>query len=64
MAKYLLTGIDDEKWKRFKATCNLKGITIRESFIHHINFMIVQEISQIMKAEANHHKTPKRGKKI
>lgn len=58
MANYHLKGIEDEKWKRFKRTCDLQGITIKESFIHHINFMIVQGISQIIKAEANSHKTP------
>ena len=63
MASYYLKGIEDEKWKRFKATCDLQGITIKESFIHHINFTIVKGISQIIKAETNHHKTPKGGKK-
>lgn len=63
MARYMLTGIDDEKWKRFKATCGLQGITMRESFIHHINYMIVQGISQIMKSEAHPNKPKKGGKK-
>lgn len=62
MAKYLLTGIDDEKWRRFKGFCDLQGITMKQSFLHHINYIIVQGISQIMKSDANNHK-PKKGEK-
>jgi len=40
MAKYLLTGIDNEDWKLFKADCDLQGITVKESFLGHIAIVI------------------------
>lgn len=40
MARYLLTGIDEEDWKLFKANCDLQGITIKESFLDHIDIVV------------------------
>lgn len=40
MARYMLTGIDAEQWKRFKAACNIQGKTIKQSFIEHINSVV------------------------
>ncbi len=40
MAKYLLTGINDDDWKLFKADCDLQGITIKEAFIEYINIVV------------------------
>lgn len=40
MAKYLLTGIDEYQWKRFKASCDIQGITIKESFLNHIDHTV------------------------
>lgn len=63
MADYLLKGIDDEKWKRFRAICDMQGITMKQSFIHHINFMVAEGIARIIKEEAEDHKRKKGGKK-
>ena len=40
MAKYMLTGIDPDQWKRFKAACNIRGQTVKDSFIQHINIVV------------------------
>lgn len=42
MARYMLTGIDDETWKRFKASCDLMGITIKQAFLEYIDITIEQ----------------------
>lgn len=63
MARYMLTGIDDQKWRHFKALCDIQGITIKESFTNHINHMLMQGASQIMKLEADYHKKEKEGKR-
>jgi len=36
----MLTGIDNEKWKQFKADCNLQGITIKQAFLEYIDITI------------------------
>jgi len=41
MATYLLTGIDQSKWRRFKATCDLQGVTIKEALINYIEQEII-----------------------
>lgn len=40
MASYYLKGIEDDKWKHFKAACNLRGCTAKQSFIDHINIIV------------------------
>lgn len=40
MARYMLTGVDDDLWRRFKAICDLQGCTMRQSFIDHINIIV------------------------
>ena len=30
MANYMLTGVDDNQWRLFKASCDIQGITIKE----------------------------------
>ncbi|MBA7495646.1 hypothetical protein ES702_06235 [subsurface metagenome] len=42
MARYMLTGIDDEKWKRFKASCDLMGITIKQALLEYIDITLEQ----------------------
>jgi len=42
MARYMLTGIDDALWKRFKACCNIQGITIKQAFLEYIDITIEQ----------------------
>jgi len=41
MATYLLVGIDDRKWQRFKATCDLQGVTIKETLLNYIDQEII-----------------------
>lgn len=41
MARYMLTGIDPERWKRFKATCDLQGVTIKEALLNYIDQEII-----------------------
>lgn len=36
MLNYLLKDINPELWKRFKASCDLEGVTIREALLHYI----------------------------
>lgn len=33
MVDYYLKNIDSETWKRFKAVCALRGLTVRDSLI-------------------------------
>jgi len=40
MARYMLTGIDETKWRRFKADCDLQGITIKQAFLEYIDITI------------------------
>jgi len=40
MAKYMLTGVDPGLWKKFKAACSLRGCTVKESFLDHINIIV------------------------
>jgi len=40
MARYMLTGIDTEKWRRFKAGCDLQGITCKQAFLEYIDISI------------------------
>lgn len=40
MARYMLTGIEDNKWRRFKADCDLQGITIKQAFLEYIDITI------------------------
>lgn len=40
MAKYLLTGINDEQWRLFKAGCDIQGITIKEAFLDYIDIVV------------------------
>ena len=62
MARYYLTGIDDEAWKRFKAACNIRGCTVKQSFIDHINIIVAGYDSERLQAEYNYHKQKKGGK--
>lgn len=62
MLKYMLTGIDEVKWKKFKAACDLQGITIKESFTHHINYIIVKVLSEQIKQGQDSLKQKKAGK--
>ncbi|MBA7694577.1 hypothetical protein ES703_103190 [subsurface metagenome] len=60
MARYMLTGIDNEQWRRFKASCDLQGITIKEALLSFINTR-----DEVFRAQHNYHKThhphPKKG---
>lgn len=40
MARYMLTGVDNDKWRRFKADCDLQGITIKQAFLEYIDITI------------------------
>jgi len=40
MARYMLTGIDNTKWRLFKADCDLQGITVKEAFLEYIDITI------------------------
>lgn len=53
MAKYLLTGIDDEQWRIFKAGCDMQGITIKEAFLDYIDISIstIKKMPQYSKIE-------------
>lgn len=42
MASYILKGIDDDTWKRFKASCDLMGITMKQAFLEYIDITIEQ----------------------
>lgn len=63
MARYILTGIDDELWQRFKAACNLSGYTIKQSFLHHINFTVSKSIADMIHAQQNSD-NPNKGKEV
>lgn len=41
MGEYLLTGIDEEQWKYFKAACALKGITVKQSILNSIDAVVL-----------------------
>jgi len=51
MAKYMLTGINDEEWRRFKAFCDLQGVTLKD--------MLTEHITAVVKAFDLEHHTPK-----
>lgn len=51
MARYMLTGINDKEWRRFKAYCDLEGVTIKQVLTHHI--------TMVVKAFNLEHHTPK-----
>jgi len=36
MAQYTLTKIDDNLWRKFKATCAIRGVSIRKFLIDRI----------------------------
>lgn len=59
MANYMLTGVDDEQWRRFKASCDLQGITIKEFFIYCIDTTVKENRQRL-----NYHKTIKPKPKI
>lgn len=40
MATYYLTGIEDDKWKDFKAACDIQGITVMEAFLEYIDITV------------------------
>ncbi len=40
MAKYLLTGIDDDEWRIFKAACDIHGLTVKEVFLDYIDVRV------------------------
>jgi len=40
MPDYILKGIDKAKWREFKAICDLAGITVKDSFIAHIDSLV------------------------
>lgn len=63
MAKYLLTGIDNLQWKRFKASCDIQGITIKQSFLSHINHEVADYLSHPEKTQGWRTKPQKGGKK-
>lgn len=61
MANYMLTGVDDEQWRRFKASCDLQGITIKEFFIDCIDTEIKKSRYMADYHKANRAK-PKEGR--
>lgn len=62
MARYMLTGIDPEQWKRFKAACNIQGKTIKQSFIEHIN-SVVRRYAVLIRHPTRSRDEPKKGGK-
>lgn len=62
MANYMLTGIDPETWKRFKAGCDLQGVTIKEALLCFIDTRDLIFQTQHDYHKANHDK-PKTGRK-
>lgn len=62
MARYYLTGIDDEAWKRFKAACNIRGCTIKQSLLDHIN-LIVAGFGTYRDERGGHYEKPIKGRK-
>ena len=63
MARYMLTGIDDDLWRRFKSICTLQGCTMRESFIDHINIIVESRKGLNGLPETGGRKRKKGGKK-
>jgi len=61
MANYMLTGIDPYKWKRFKASCDIQGITIKQSFLTHISHEVADYLSNPQKTQGWGPK-PKKGR--
>lgn len=51
MAKYMLTGIDEYQWKRFKAACDIQGITMKQSFLSHIDHEVADYLSHPEKTQ-------------
>lgn len=45
MATYMLTGIQEHQWKRFKAACDIQGITMKQSFLSHIDHEVADYLS-------------------
>lgn len=37
---YLLKGIDPELWKDFKAVCAHHGVSMRETLLYHVQFIV------------------------
>lgn len=60
MADYFLKGVDPDQWKRFKAACNIRGCTIKQSFIDHIN-IIVGGFQPHMDQPKGHYEKPIKG---
>lgn len=62
MADYLLTGVEDEQWRLFKASCDVQGITIKEFFLDCIDTSV-----KVFRQELDYHKAdrdkPKKGGK-
>jgi len=63
MKKYLLTGIDPETWRKFKACCDLQGVSMKEAFLEYIDTVVatIRKHPGEYKPRANKHK--KGGKK-
>lgn len=63
MANYYLAGVDDQQWRRFKASLDLQGITIREFFVDCINTTVktFQQEREVYKTRSYTHK-PRRKK--
>jgi len=41
MGEYLLTGIDKDQWKLFKASCALQGVTVKQALLKHIDTVVM-----------------------
>lgn len=62
MAKYMLTGIQDFEWSRFKAACDIQGITIKQSLLNHIKHEVANFLSHPELTQGWQPKPKKRGK--
>ena len=63
MARYMLTGIDDKEWRRFKAYCDLQGVTIKEVLTDHITIVVKAFDLEHHTPKFNYNKLTKGGKR-
>jgi len=63
MAKYMITGIPDDQWRSFKAACDMRGCTAKDSFLDHINIIVAGYRSERLQLQHDHNQSKTGGNK-